>query len=131
MAELSVKTSPSSQLMGSETLSFDEETDTARMRFTAPESFVSPRGVVQGGLVCGFLDEVMGAPVFIKTGGEQAPLNLDINMTFIRPVPAGTLIGVGRIVKMGKRVVYLEGELFDEAGNLLARSTSTAMLTAI
>jgi acyl-coenzyme A thioesterase PaaI-like protein len=38
----------------------DRESETITMRFTAPDSFVSPRGSVQGGLVAGFLDEAMG-----------------------------------------------------------------------
>jgi len=32
-------------------------------------------------------------------------------------------------VRRGRKVIFLEGELFDETGTLLARSTSTAIPT--
>ncbi|MGB3739175.1 MAG: PaaI family thioesterase [Pontixanthobacter sp.] len=108
---------------------FDPEREEITLRFTAPDSFVTPRGSVQGGLVAGFLDEVMGWAHVWATDHAEAPLNLDITMTLLRPVMAGPLIGKGRVVKRGKRVTFLEGELFDEGGTLLARSTSTAIPT--
>ena len=116
-------------LMGVEFDSFDAEREEITLRFTAPDSFITPRGTVQGGLVAGFLDEVMGWAHVWATDHVEAPLNLDITMTLIRPVMAGPLVGKGRVIKRGRRVIYLEGELFDDAGNLLARSTSTAIPT--
>ncbi|MCA0904061.1 PaaI family thioesterase [Qipengyuania aquimaris] len=115
--------------MGVEFDSFDAEREEITLRFTAPDSFITPRGTVQGGLVAGFLDEAMGWAHVWATDHVEAPLNLDITMTLIRPVMAGPLIGKGRVIKRGRRVIYLEGELFDDAGNLLARSTSTAIPT--
>ena len=79
--------------------------------------------------MAGFLDEVMGWAHVWATKHEEAPLNLDINMTLLRPVMAGPLVGKGRVIRRGRRVIFLQGELFDKGGNLLARSTSTAIPT--
>ncbi|MEN9717338.1 MAG: hypothetical protein RIQ99_216 [Pseudomonadota bacterium] len=117
------------ELLGARYVSFDPASETITMRFTAPESFLSPRGSVQGGLVAGFLDEVMGWAHVKATNGAEAPLNLDIAMTLLKPVPAGPLLATGRVVRRGRRVIFLEGELLDEAGTVLARSTSTAIPT--
>lgn len=108
---------------------FDAEREEITLRFVAPGSFIMPRGSVQGGLVAGFLDEVMGWAHVWATDHAEAPLNLDIAMTLLRPVMAGPLIGKGRVIKRGRRVIFLQGELFDEGGTLLARSTSTAIPT--
>lgn len=116
-------------LMGVEFDHFDAEREEITLRFTAPDSFITPRGSVQGGLVAGFLDEVMGWAHVWATEQREAPLNLDITMTLLRPVMAGPLVGKGRVIRRGRRVIFLEGELFDEKGNLLARSTSTAIPT--
>ncbi|MBX7532343.1 PaaI family thioesterase [Qipengyuania sp. 1XM1-15A] len=115
--------------MGVKFDSFDKEREEITLRFHAPDSFITPRGSVQGGLVAGFLDEVMGWAHVWATDHVEAPLNLEINMTLLRPVMAGPVIGKGRVVRRGRRVIFLEGELFDEQGNLLARSTSTAIPT--
>jgi acyl-CoA thioesterase len=80
-------------------------------------------------LVAGYLDDVMGYAYVAATGGEMAPLNLDLTMSLIRLIPEGSLIGKGRVVKAGKRVIFLEGELLAEDGTIHARATSTAIPT--
>lgn len=127
--------SPSAILMGSEFVSFDRERGELTTRFTPPPSFASPRGAVQGGLIAGFLDEVMGGALLAVTEGsehgQKLPLNLDMSLTFIGMVPIAPILAKGRVVKHGRRVAFLEGELFEEAsGQLLARATSTALPTA-
>ena len=122
--------SPHTALLGSEFVSFDEATQTATMRFTVKREMCTWRGGVQGGLIAGYLDDVMGYAFVAATGGELAPLNLDISMTLIRLIPEGaSIIGKGRVVKAGRRVVFLEGELLAEDGTIYARSTSTAIPT--
>ena len=123
--------SPSAELMGSTFVSYDAEAGVVTFEYTPPPSFASPRGVVQGGLIGGFLDEVMGAALLAHTQGESLPLNLDLAMTFIRPVPLATIRATGRVIQAGRRAVFLEGELHDMAGQVLARATSTAIPTAV
>jgi uncharacterized protein (TIGR00369 family) len=124
--------SPSAELMNSEYVSFDSETSELTTRFTPPPSFASPRGAVQGGLIAGFLDEVMGGALLASSDGERLPLNLDMNLTFVSMVPLAPIIAKGRVVKAGRRVAFLEGALYDEeSGKLLARATSTALPTGV
>ena len=122
-------TSPHSALLGSEFVGWDEATQTATMRFMVRREMTTWRGGVQGGLVAGYLDDVMGYAYVAATGGEQAPLNLDFTMSLIRLIPEGSLIGKGRVVKAGRKVVFLEAELLSEDGKLMARATSTALPT--
>lgn len=122
---------PSSRLMGARIKRHDAQTGVTHMDFTAQDSFASPRGIVHGGLVLGFLDEVMGAAVLGASDGKLLPLNLDCNISYLRPVPIGPLKGEGRVIKMGRKVAFLEGTLLDLEGNALARATSTAMLTEV
>jgi uncharacterized protein (TIGR00369 family) len=121
---------PHVELMGAKFIDFDPVSETVTMRFVAPDCFITGRGGVQGGLVAGYLDDVMGYAYVAATGGEMAPLNLDISMSLIRLIPEGaTIIGKGRVVKAGQRVIFLEGELLGEDGTIYARSTSTAIPT--
>ena len=124
--------SPHSNLLGSHFVGFDEATQTATMRFTVKKEMTTWRGGVQGGLIAGYLDDVMGYAFVAATDGEMAPRNLDLSMTLIRLIPEGaTIIGKGRVIKAGRRVVFLEGEMWSEDGSALyARSTSTAIPTA-
>ena len=121
--------SPSAQLMGSQFQSWDASSGEVTFTYDPPPSFASPRGAVQGGLIAGFLDEVMGAALLASTDNQALPLNLDMNLSFVRMVPLETITAKGRVVKAGRKVAFLEGELFDMDGRLLARATSTAIPT--
>ncbi|MEL6486392.1 MAG: PaaI family thioesterase [Pseudomonadota bacterium] len=123
--------SPHSNLLGSRFVGFDEATQTATMRFTVKREMTTWRGGVQGGLIAGYLDDVMGYAFVAATEGELAPLNLDISMTMLRLIPEGaTIYAKGRVVKAGRRVVFLEGELYaEDETTLYARATSTAIPT--
>ena len=117
------------QLMGIRYGGFDPATETVTLHCHAPDSFITPRGGVQGGLVAGFLDEAMGWAHVIATEGVEAPLNLEISMTLLSLIPPGPLLGKGRVVRRGRRVIFLEAELFSLDGKPLARATSTAIPT--
>ena len=123
--------SPHTVLLGSEFVDYDEATQTATMHFTVRPEMITHRGGVQGGLVAGYLDDVMGYAYIASTNGESAPLNLEISMSLIRLIPEGPLIGKGRVVKGGRKVAILEGELYSEDGKLMARATSTALPSAV
>lgn len=120
------------ELMGAEFIDFDPASETITMCFVAPDSFITQRGGVQGGLVAGFLDEAMGWAHVQATGGAEAPLNLEISMTLLKLIPPGPLMGKGRVVRRGRRVTFLEGELWDENWTTIyARATSTAIPTPL
>tara|TARA_B100000749_G_scaffold241913_1_gene202473 strand:+ start:118 stop:543 length:426 start_codon:yes stop_codon:yes gene_type:complete len=121
--------SPSAELMGSQFQSWDASSGEVTFTYNPPPSFASPRGAVQGGLIAGFLDEVMGAALLASTDDAALPLNLDMNLSFVRMVPLERITAKGRVIKHGRKVAFLEGELFDSEGRLLARATSTAIPT--
>jgi len=123
--------SPHTALLGSQFVGWDAASQTATMRFTVKREMTTWRGGVQGGLVAGYLDDVMGYAYVASTEGEMAPLNLELSMSLIRLIPDGTtIIGKGRVVKAGRRVIFLEGELLGEDSTIYARATSTAIPTA-
>ena len=115
-------------MMGAEPVGFDADTGMVEMAFTPPEGFANMRGNVQGGLLAGFVDEAMGAAVYLGTGGKLQ-LSLDINISLLRPVAMERLTVKARAVKPGKRITFVEAELFDHEGTLCARATATTMAT--
>lgn len=92
---------------------------------------LNPRGTVQGGFVAAMLDDTMGPALVSMSGDKEAPVSLDMNVTFVKPVVPGRVIGKGRVVGRTKAIAFLEAELFDEDGDLLARATSTAKVFPI
>jgi len=92
--------------------------------------FTNPAGNIQGGFLAAMLDDTMG-PALAATlaKGEFAP-TLNLNVSFHRPAKVGPIQGKGRVVKRGRDVCYLAGELYQE-GELIASATATALIRAL
>jgi uncharacterized protein (TIGR00369 family) len=121
---------PAAETLGWELIAEDPEAGTIEIAFHPGRAFLNPHGTVQGGFVAAMLDDTMGPALVSKTDGAFIPFSLDMNVSFVRPVKPGRVIGRGRVVHLGKSLAFLEAELFDEAGILLARATSTARVVA-
>lgn len=105
----------------------DAEAGTLVASFEARPEFTNPAGHVQGGFLAAMLDDTMG-PALAATlkAGEFAP-TLNLNVSFHRPALPGMLEGHGRIVRRGRDVCFLAGELFQN-GELVASATATAIV---
>jgi acyl-coenzyme A thioesterase PaaI-like protein len=50
---------------------------------------------------------------------------------FLRPAHPGRLTGRGRIVRRGKEMAFLAGELLDDSGQIVAVATATTQIRAV
>lgn len=95
--------------------------------FEAGPEFNNPVGNVQGGILAAMLDDSMGMALgCLLAAGEFAP-TLNLNISFIRPAKPGKLHGIGRVVRKGRDVCTLAGELFQN-GALVATASATALI---
>jgi len=103
---------------------------TIEIGFTADERFANPQGFVQGGIIAAMLDDTHGPALFAHVDGAVFPVTVDFNVSFIKAARMGSFIGKGRLVSMGRTIAFTEAELFDEAGELVARGTFTSRLVS-
>ena len=85
--------------------------------------------IVQGGFVTAMLDAAMAHVILAQEGFTVTISSIDINVSFIRPSRAGHFKAVGSIIKLGRTVGYMRGELFNAKGELTATATSSVHLT--
>jgi uncharacterized protein (TIGR00369 family) len=114
--------------LGFELLAVDPDAGTIEVAFTATDRFLNPMGVVQGGFLAAMLDDTLGPALVATLGpGEFAPTT-DLHVQFLRPAKPGRLVGRGRIVRRGRDVGFLAGELLDGHGAVVAVATATAQI---
>jgi uncharacterized protein (TIGR00369 family) len=117
---------PAATVLGWELVAVDPDAGTIEVSFTATDRFLNPVGVVQGGFLAAMLDDTLGPALVATLGpGEFAPTT-DLHVQFLRPARPGRLVGRGRIVRRGKDIGFLAGELLDESGTVVATATATA-----
>lgn len=63
----------------------------------------------------------------MKSGQRMTVPTLEFKASFFAAARPGPLFAEGRCLKLGKRFAFLEAELFDPDGKLLARMSATAM----
>lgn len=87
-------------------------------------------GVVQGGFVTGWLDAAMAHAFFSLGQPGLVPMSLEIKVSFFAPARPGLLMAEGWIERQGKSTCFAEAQLKDQAGNVIAKATSTMRLVS-
>lgn len=117
---------PCAETLGWELLSADSATGAIEVAFDAKPAFCNPGGNVQGGFVAAMLDDTLGPTVLVKSDGAFYCATIDLSVRFLAPAKPGRLIGEGRIAQFGKTIAFLEGELRNGGGRIVATATASA-----
>lgn len=111
---------------------WDAAQRTVRAVFTVRPAHCHTRGTIaQGGFITAWMDAAMAHAVMHDTDGQFNVASLEIKVSFLERVGPGEGSAIGRVVRRGRRVAFLEGELFDAQGRLAAKASSTGMLVPL
>jgi uncharacterized protein (TIGR00369 family) len=100
-------------------------------RMPADERFTNPAGVLQGGFLAACCDSAMGAATVTWAKGRKVhSANAELKVSFLAPVrPEGMLTCTATVISGGRRAAFVEAELVDEDGRLVAKASSTYLLS--
>jgi uncharacterized protein (TIGR00369 family) len=84
-------------------------------------------GVVQGGVITQIADAAMGMALATLQEDDMWNTTIELKINFIRPVVAGRIRAVGRVVEMKQTLLFSEADVVDDQGRLVARASSTCM----
>jgi acyl-CoA thioesterase len=87
--------------------------------------------IAQGGFITAWLDAAMAHAVLHDSDHAFNVASLEIKVSFLERVGPGSGIVHGRVVRRGKRVAFMEGDLYNPDGQLAAKATSTGMLVSL
>jgi uncharacterized protein (TIGR00369 family) len=119
---------PTAAILGQEILEIDSAAGRVKMKFQPIDACRNPMGNVQGGIVVAMLDDAAAFAAIVKSGKRIGIPTIELKTSFFAPAKAGVpLFAEGRCLKLGKRIAFMEADLFDEAGTLLARLTTSAV----
>ena len=119
---------PTAAILGQEILEIDSAAGRVKMKFQPIDACRNPMGNVQGGIVVAMLDDAAAFAAIVKSGKRIGIPTIELKTSFFAPARAGVpLYAEGRCLKLGKRIAFMEADLFDEAGTHLARLTTSAI----
>ncbi len=96
--------------------------DACRVEFVVRDFMFNPQGTLHGGILALAMDVSMGH-LLNRLGGPGATLEMKVQ--YMRAIRAGRAAAVGRVLRRGKEIAFLESRLVDEEGQLAAMATST------
>ena len=93
----------------------------------ADERHHNPIGTLHGGVYCDLADAAMGYAYASTLGEGESFTTVELKINFFRPVRKGRLTAEARVVRAGTSLGYIECDVKDGEGRLLARASSTCM----
>src|SRR3954468_11522039 len=87
----------------------------------------NPMGTLHGGVYCDLADAAMGYAYAATLGDHESFTTVELKINFLRAVRAGKLTAEARVVKAGATLGYVECDVADQSGKLVARASSTCM----
>lgn len=95
----------------------------ARCHLDVDARHTNRHGVLHGGFCSVMLDNAMGATASLSLDptGRRPFMTLSLTTQFLAPARAGQRVtATGRILGGGRSTLFIEGELVDETGRLIA-----------
>jgi len=121
----STKRPPCTDTLGARLTRVDQAAMACSFEFEAHSSFANPTGAIQGGFICAMLDEAMSTTAIIASNVTMNAPTLEMKVSFLRPLFAGRARAEARILKWGRSICFIEADLYDATGGLVARASAT------
>jgi uncharacterized protein (TIGR00369 family) len=102
----------------------------ATLRMPIRPDMLNGEEFLQGGLFTALADEAMVLAIYPFLSPEERIATISECTTFMSGAQKGVLVGTGRVIKKGRRVIFAEGEItLKGSDRVLSRSTATFMVT--
>jgi uncharacterized protein (TIGR00369 family) len=100
------------------------------IRVPISENVLNPCGAVHGGIIYSLCDVAAYIAVSTTLADDQLAVTSDINASLLSAAMQGSLLVEAKVIKVGKRICYLEARVTDAEGNLIAVSRVTKSVIA-
>jgi len=118
-----VKTTPYLKLLGIELVEITEEK--AVLSLEMQEKLRQPYGLLHGGATASLIDTAMAFAVIAVLGTEDKETTVDLTVQYLRPHTEGKIVCTAKVLRAGKRLLFLSAEVVNEQGKLTATALST------
>jgi len=116
--EIRVDSSPYQRFLGLTLLRAEKGRVEIRLPFRTEFLREDGSDWLHGGIVSAFVD-ILGDYAIVTEVGAGVP-TIDLRVDFLRPARRGDLVGIGKVVRVGRTISIADAEVRDESGTLVA-----------
>ncbi len=118
-----VRSTPYLKLLGIELEEIDEEK--VVMSLAMQEKLRQPYGLLHGGATASLIDTATAFAVITAIGADEKATTVDLTVQYLRPHTDGKIFCTAKVVRAGKRLLFLSAEVVNEQGKTVATALST------
>lgn len=118
-----VKTTPYLKLLGIELVDIEE--GRAVMSLEMQEKLRQPYGLLHGGATASLIDTATAFAVIGVLPEDEKATTVDLTVQYLRPVTEGKIVCTAKVVRAGKRLLFVSAEVENGEGKLIATAIST------
>ena len=93
-----------------------------------PDETLNPDGSVQGGMMTSMLDDVTALLLIIKSNASIYPSSTNLHSHHHRPLFKGKVTAKAFLIKQGKTIASVRGEIYDDKGRLATTLMHTVFM---
>jgi uncharacterized protein (TIGR00369 family) len=121
-----------SAVLGQELLDVDVEKGVVRVAYDTTQALANRYGAIHGGMTAAMMDDVIALAAGLTIEWGQITPTLEMKVSYVaQGKPGARLVAEARTVRRGGTVIFLEADLKDEAGKLIATASSTVMIAQV
>jgi acyl-CoA thioesterase len=108
------------------------EPGTAMLTMPVRQDMYNGVGWLQGGMLVAIADEAMALALYPLLEKNEGIVTIAESTSFIKGVQKGTVLAEARVIKKGRRVAFMEAEVWADDGEkvLLSRTTASFAITS-
>ena len=118
-----VKTTPYLKLLGIELVEIEPEK--VVMQLEMREQLRQPHGLLHGGAIASLIDTAMAFAVVTRLTEDEKASTVDLTVQYLRPHTEGKIVCTAKVLKAGKRLLFVSAEVENEQEKLIATALST------
>ena len=99
----------------------------AVITLAAGRHHANPMRTLHGGSLCDIADAAMGMALASTIAPDKSFATIELKINFFHRVSEGRLRAEGRLVQRGNTIGWIECEIMDEGGRVIAKASSTCM----
>lgn len=98
---------------------------TATLGLAVRKELKQNHGVIHGGAIASLIDTAMAFAIISLLAPQEKVTTVDLTISYLRPVTAGRMTAVAKVVRSGRRLFVVSADMFCEDGTLATTALST------
>ena len=100
----------------------------AVVELDASARHANPMGTLHGGVLCDVADAAIGCALASTLEDDESFTSLDLTVKFFKPIWNARIKAAARLTRRTRTLAFLECEVADESGRLVAKLFSSCMV---